>query len=147
MRNALRGGADVRKRREIEIEALAVEQAADSRPLFDVVHDWGATVVWAAGESRPGEGIGAIDKGQGRKDRTWFTEGDVDARHTATLGCIVHAWQVIEDERSRVEIFKCDGKAVRILSIQPIGSGHLEDHAGAHQAARSEEHTSELQSP
>ena len=57
----------------------------------------------------PDERVGAIDKGKGGKNRSGLAECNVNTGNSAALAGIIHARQIVEDQRSCVEVFKRNG--------------------------------------
>ena len=64
----------------------------------------------------------------------------MNAGNAAPLRGIVHAGQIVEEQRSGVEVFKRDGQISGGYCIQAISRRHLKDHARPDQAAGIVEH-------
>src|SRR5579872_2421015 len=105
MRNALSGFLRVGEHCVVKVEALAVEKAFDAEALFDVVHQFVATLVWSICDRTPDESVGAIDERESGEDSGGLAELYVHAGNATAFDSIVHAGQVVEDERSGVEVF------------------------------------------
>ena len=58
----------------------------------------------------------------------------------APFQSIVHAWQIIEYQRSSVEVFQSDGQIPGGFRIQAVSRRNLKDHSWANQAARIVQH-------
>src|SRR5208282_2881320 len=96
-----------------------------------------------AGHCPPTERVGAVDEGKGGKDRTRLAERKMNAGHAAPLHAIVHAWQIVEDQRRRVEVFERNGQVFGWGLMQAVRRGHLKDHPWADEDAGIIEHMTE----
>jgi len=139
-RNPLSGFTGMREGCVMEIEALAVEQAFDAETLFDVVRDVTVCTLRTDCDGAPDKSVGAIDKSKSGEDRRGFAEFDVDTGSAAALDGVVHAGQVVEDQRGSVEVLEGDGEVVGGLGVKIVGRAHAKHHAWPDHAAGIREH-------
>ncbi len=95
----------------------------------------GCGALRTGGNGAPDEGVGAIDESKRGEDSGGFAEFNVHAGDAATHECVVHAGQVVEDQRGGVEVFEGNGDGVGEFRIQRVGFAQAQDHAGANHAA------------
>ena len=118
----------------VQVETLPVEDPVYSKALFNEFQSLGLLGPWCAGYRSPGECVCAIDKSKRGENRAILAKDEMSARCSAALQCIVHAGQVIEQERGSVEVFECDSEILSVCGFQPVGCGHLKDQSRPDQA-------------
>jgi len=145
----------VAERGVIEVHALAVEEAADAEILLEVGHRILLTILFAAGlcaaglcaaglfaagDGSPGEGVGLVDEGECGENCMGLTKLKMSAGLSAALLGIVHAGEVVKEQRGGMEVLQRDAEFGGIGIGQGIGSEHLSDDFGSDEAAGIAEH-------
>src|ERR1039457_1378667 len=117
----------------MQVEALPVQQSTYAETILNEGQSLRVPGLRAAGNRAPGQRISPIDQGQRGKNRAFLAEYEMSTRNAAPFHCIVHAGQVVKQERSGVEVLDGNGEILRVNGIQPVRRRHLENQLGAHQ--------------
>src|ERR1035438_7915355 len=120
----------------MQVEALTVEQAFNAKTPLHVGQCLRLALPGCSRSRPPTQRIGAIDQGECGKNRASLAVCEVDAWNSAPLDGIVHARQIVEDQRRRVEVFERDGQVFGGSLIQAVRRRHLKDHLRPDEAAR-----------
>src|SRR5271168_1754098 len=124
----------------MQIKALSVQQTVHSKASLEEDKRTLLIFTRATGYRAPGERIGAVDQRESGKDRAFLAVHKMRARRAAPLQGIVHAGEVVEQQRGGVEVLESDGEPFGVIRAQSISSGHLKDELWTDQAARVVEH-------
>jgi hypothetical protein len=118
----------------VQVETLPVENTFYSKALFNEIQSFTLLSPRCAGYGSPCKCIRAIDKSKCSEDRAILAKDEMSAGRSAALEGVVHARQVIEQERGSVEVFECDSEILSVCGFQPVGCGHLKDQSRPDQA-------------
>src|SRR5450631_3328091 len=124
----------------MQVEALAVQQSTYAEAILNEGKSLGVPGLRATGNRTPRQRISAIDQGERRKNGTFLAKYEMCTRNPAPLQRIVHAGQVVEQERSGVKVLECNGEFLGMIGIQPVRCCHLKNQLGAHQTPGVVEH-------
>lgn len=127
----------------MKVEALPIEKSVHAKTMLDEVQCFCLPVLRATRHRAPGERVGAIDESERRKNGAFFAEYDMSTKSAAPFHGVVHAWQVVEQQRSGVEVLECDGELLRVQWVKPVRNCHLKNKPGPDQASRVIEHMTE----
>ena len=119
----------------MQIFALAVQQTVHAEAAFHVGARQCLPVRRQFRQALPEQGIRAAHQPQRRQHGGGFAVGAVNTRFAAPFRGVIHARQVVEEQRSGVKIFDGDRQVFRAGFGQAVGPGHFVDEACAHQAA------------
>jgi hypothetical protein len=123
----------------VDVHALAVEEAIDAETLFDIGEGVTLELARAIGDGLPEKSVGAVDESERGEDGGGVAEGDVETRSAAAMAGVVHAGEIIEEQRSSVEVLDGDGEIFARLVGLAVGGGDLKQDAWTSEAAGSVE--------
>ena len=114
-----------------------------AKKLLDIGHRALLRFAWRGRNRSPAQGVSAIDERQRGENRLRLAVFKMHTRHSSPLHGIVHARQVVEDERGGMEVFERNRQILRRRCLQPVGRRHQQNHARTDQAAGMVEHVAQ----
>jgi hypothetical protein len=98
---------------------------------LDVFEGSRLAALTAAEDRLPGETVGAVDESESGEDGLGFAKLGVDAGRAATVLGVVHAGEIVEEERGGVEVFEGEAELGGVDRGEAVGGEHLGDDLGA----------------
>ena len=127
----------------MQVEALPVQQSTYAETILNEGQSLRVPCLRATGNCAPGQRVSPIDQCKRRKNGAFLAEYEMSTRNAAPLQRIVHAGQVVKQERGGVEVLKGNGEILRVDGFQPVRSCHLKNQLGTHQTPGVVEHMTE----
>src|SRR5665213_4439079 len=124
----------------MQVEALPVQQSTYAETILNEGQSLRVPGLRATGNCAPGQRISPIDQCKRGKNCAFLAEYEMSTGNAAPLHCIVHAGQVVKQERGGVEVLKGNCEFLSVNGIQPVRRCHLENQLGAHQTPGVVEH-------